>query len=80
MGKKKLFYELILECPYIHPVNSCPFNQFRKMSITELIDVTSNLKSTEITSLIHQHKACLKKSEAEKKRIQKVNLKSISGD
>lgn len=76
MRRKTLFYELILECPYIHPLKTCPFNVYRKMSITELIDTTRNFKSSDYKLMINQHKECYKKRKLEEAKSKKVHIKT----
>lgn len=63
---KLRLYELILDCSLKNHYHDCVLNRFKKMSILELIKVTNEMTSDEISGVIKQHADCLKKIDEKK--------------
>lgn len=63
---KSRLYELILDCSLKDHLHDCIFNRFKEMSILELIECTSEMKSDEISALLKEHAECLKKRKEKK--------------
>lgn len=68
MRNKTSFHELILECPLMFPLENCPYNDFRKMSLTELIEYNRQDYSDEKKELFKEHKKCLRARKLKKKK------------
>jgi hypothetical protein len=63
MNRKVYLMSLIISCPLNDPVESCPFNKFRDISILKLIEKTNSLSPEEVLLLANEHKMCLRKRE-----------------
>jgi hypothetical protein len=59
-------YEIILECPLNDPLNSCIFSRYRRMPVPELIDVSHQLDSEGLKTLLDRHHTCLNKRKTQK--------------
>src|SRR5690554_6792365 len=68
MNNRSRFYNLILNCPLNVPVKDCVFTPYRKMSISELM----NMKDSEIFKILKNHDDCMKKREMEIKNTATV--------
>ena len=63
MNRKVYLMSLIISCPLNDPVESCPFNKFREISILKLIEKTNSLSAEDVILLANEHKICLRKRE-----------------
>lgn len=57
---KLRLYKRILDCSLDDNLHDCIFSQYRKMGISELIEVTNAMSPAEIAVLLNRHKECLK--------------------
>lgn len=61
MNRKIYLMSLIISCPLKNPLASCPFNNFRDISILQLIENTDSLTEKEIILMEKEHKECFKR-------------------
>jgi hypothetical protein len=59
MKSHNRFYELILKCPCDQPLNSCIMEKYRKMPITQLIEISREMTSGEMNELVNRHDSCI---------------------
>lgn len=61
MNNKSRFFELILNCPFNDPLKDCVINPYRKMLLSELIEVTSKMNKEEVAALLDSSEECKRK-------------------
>lgn len=60
MEEKSLFYKFLLDGHFDFCHEDCVLKEFRKMSLTDLIEKSQAMSAVEIRTAIRRHEECLK--------------------